>query len=268
LPAKKSHAGLWIAGALVLIVLCGVIGAVLWNQRASLPVLSGLFATPTPTATPTLPPTLTPTITLTGTPSNTLTPTGTPLPDWAINFSKPILLAIQGRPPDFQDDFHDQSGGWSLYYCADWRMQFVAGELVMTNCDVGNERLKYTDFVLEVDARFVSYDPADGRWGVYLASDINISINNWGEISWMRNWTPMGVDSGMAHPGAASNHILLIVKGTEYALYVNDQPLSYIVNDTFRGGSIGLFVPRLDQTKYETVVAFDNFKIWDISDLP
>ena len=63
LPAKKSHAGLWIAGVLGLVVLCGVAGIALWTQRANLPVLSGLFITPTPTATPTLPPTLTPTAT-------------------------------------------------------------------------------------------------------------------------------------------------------------------------------------------------------------
>lgn len=147
-------------------------------------------------------------------------------------------------------------------------MQFVAGELVVTNCDVQNQRLRYTDFVLEVDARFVSYDPADGRWGVYLGSSDGIMINNWGDITWLLEDGPMGVNSGKAHPGAASNHILLIVRGTGYALYVNDQPISYITSDTIREEDIELLVPRLDQTHYEIVVAFDNFKIWDISDLP
>ena len=264
--ARKSHSGLWIAGALVVVVICGMIALGLWTQRLSLPAFSGLFATSTPTVTPTQPPTLTPTITLTSTPSNTLTPTGTPLPDWAINFSEPILLAIQDRPPDFQDDFHDKSGGWFLYGCSDWRMQFVAGELVMTNCEARNERLKYTDFVLEVDARFVSYDPADGRWGVSWGNEI--IINNWGEISWLLREGPKVVDSGNAYPATASNHILIVVKRIESAVYVNDQPLSYIVSDTIQWRDISLFVPRLDNTKYETVVAFDNFKLWDISDLP
>ena len=69
LPAQKSHTGLWIAGALVMVMLCVVIALVFWTQRASLPVLSGLFATSTPIATPTPPPTFTPTITLTPTPT-------------------------------------------------------------------------------------------------------------------------------------------------------------------------------------------------------
>ena len=76
LPTKKSHAGLWIAGALVLVVLCVLAGIALWTQRANLPVFSGLFATPTPTATLTPTPTITPTTTLT--PTVTLTPIPTP----------------------------------------------------------------------------------------------------------------------------------------------------------------------------------------------
>lgn len=51
LPARKSHASLWIGGSLVLVVICGVIATVLWTQRANLPGLSGLLATPTPTQT-------------------------------------------------------------------------------------------------------------------------------------------------------------------------------------------------------------------------
>lgn len=71
-PVRKSRIGLWIAGALVLVILCGVIGILLWTQRTNLPVLSGLFTTPTPTT----PATLTPTFTVTP----TVTPTRTPIP--------------------------------------------------------------------------------------------------------------------------------------------------------------------------------------------
>lgn len=266
LPVKKSRAGLWIAGAVAGIILCGVIAALLWTQRANLPGLSGLLASPTLTATLTSTPSITPSIT----PSPTLA--GTPLPDWVINFSEPILLAIQNRPPNFQDDFHDESGGWYITSnCADWRMQYIAGEMVMANCEAENQRLfLYTDFLLEVDARFVSYDSADGRWGVYWGYRGNnrISINNWGDISWFLNGSPISIYSGKAQPGSSSNHLLLIVKGTEFALYVNDQPLSYISNGSIQGEEIYLYVPTFQDTKWDTVVAFDNFKIWDISDLP
>ncbi len=100
LPAKKSLAGPWIAGALVLVVLCGVIGTALWTQRANLPVISNLLATLAPTATPTLPPTfsptlppsLTPTITLTSTPQPTRTNTPTTIPPLTLN----IVALIDG----------------------------------------------------------------------------------------------------------------------------------------------------------------------------
>ena len=100
LPAKKSLAGLWIAGALVLVILCGVIGTALWTQRANLQVISNLLATLTltatptlpPTFTPTLPPTLTPTITLTSTPQPTRTSTPTTIPPLTLN----IVALIDG----------------------------------------------------------------------------------------------------------------------------------------------------------------------------
>jgi len=77
-PVRKSRAGLRIAGALVLVILCGVVGVVLWSQRLNLPMLSSLFTTPTPTATATLSPTLTPTVTPTRTPRPTATATADP----------------------------------------------------------------------------------------------------------------------------------------------------------------------------------------------
>lgn len=52
LPAKKSHAGLWIAGALVLVILGGVIGVVLWAQRNRLPPVTTSLATSTNTLMP------------------------------------------------------------------------------------------------------------------------------------------------------------------------------------------------------------------------
>jgi hypothetical protein len=81
LPAKKNRPGLWIAGALALIILCSAIGALLWNQRANLPFLSNLFTIPTPTATSTSSPTFTPMSSSTFTPippTPTLTATVTP----------------------------------------------------------------------------------------------------------------------------------------------------------------------------------------------
>jgi len=260
-PEKKSHAGFWIAGALVLGLLFVVIALVLWTQRASLPVVSDLFASSTPPATPTLTPTFTPLPSIT--PSST--PTNTPLPDWAINFSEPILLAIQDRPPDFQDDFHDQSGGWHLdEYHRENQINFVEGEIIAGTYTY-NQKINFTDFVLEVDGRNLWSSEVDDltRWSIGFRDNglayYEVGIFYSGKIGiWMYSdyrepgWVPSGTES---------NHVLLIAKGPEFALYVNGQPIAYWKESTIRYGTIKLMVRH-------SVAAFDNFKIWDISDLP
>jgi hypothetical protein len=71
--------------------------------------------TPAPSLTPTLSSTLTPSLT----PSPRPTRTATPAPAWVTDFAQPILDAIALRPPNFQDDFDDQSGGWQIEsWCA------------------------------------------------------------------------------------------------------------------------------------------------------
>lgn len=48
-PVRKSHTGLWNKVSLALIILCGLVGIVLWNQRSEVPILSSLFPTSTST---------------------------------------------------------------------------------------------------------------------------------------------------------------------------------------------------------------------------
>ncbi len=85
--------------------------------------LNAIFpSTQKPTQTPengSINPTLTinPTVeTKFPTPSATtaLTITPTPYPDWAIEFSEPVLSVIRTREPDFQDDFSTRKSDWFL----------------------------------------------------------------------------------------------------------------------------------------------------------
>lgn len=73
--ARNSLTGRWV---FALMMLLGAVGVLLWTQRANIPVLSGLFASPTRTIIPTLSPTHTPTATPTRTPRPTATATPTP----------------------------------------------------------------------------------------------------------------------------------------------------------------------------------------------
>jgi hypothetical protein len=49
----------------------------------------------------------------------------TPFPVWAANFSNPILAALVGQKPDFQDDFSsiciDESHNWKVCSTPEWR---------------------------------------------------------------------------------------------------------------------------------------------------
>jgi hypothetical protein len=65
------------------------------------------------------------------------------------------------------------------------------------------------------------------------------------------------------------NHILVIVKGSKIAIYVNSLPVWYGTSQKPLRGEIWLRVyPEPLEWTRVTTVAFDNFKIWDISNLP
>ncbi len=59
--------------------------------------------------------------------------------------------------------------------------------------------------------------------------------------------------------------MLLIGKGSEFAVFLNDRPFTYFRDDSRPDGRIKIGLnPRTSNTEVE----FDNVKFWDISDLP
>lgn len=227
-------------------------------------------APPVPSSTITPSATFAPTNTPTEHPTSAPIPTATstPQPEWVTTFAQPILEAIANRPPDFQDDFHDQSGGWQA---DDWcgnRIEIKDGELIITNCRARRADIDYSDFVLEVDGRILPGAGNDTYWllafrelngpahQIVIGYDGYVNINLWE--------SPSLNFEGMAHSGNQSNHILIIAKGWRFAFYVNHQPLYSTENSHIRIGSSRIFV----ESQNKASGAFDNFKIWDISDLP
>lgn len=83
-----------VIGALAGILVFAVIGILLWVGRKSLPVVSNLFATPTPTATQTNLPTVTPLA------SPTNTPKPTPLPNNIVTLIEEMAKTIPWLPLD------------------------------------------------------------------------------------------------------------------------------------------------------------------------
>jgi hypothetical protein len=251
----------------------------------------------TPTETQ-IPPTITPT----STPGPTVTPrptdTSTPLPGWIINFTEPILNAIADRPPTYDDDFSDRSSGWHNGPTSGHPNVLISGEKrydngeyhVTANGATADEPIvcsgvedrnvgRYTDFVLEFDVRFVAY--TGGDWQLqFLRSDaglFKIQLGHDGQVGFgkcdfgLDGCPGVGVSFGNAvKSGGEWNHIQLIVQGAKMAAYVNGVPSLYAEDEMATSeptrGFFSINSCNPDPTPLET--RWDNFRLWDISDLP
>jgi hypothetical protein len=272
MPSKKSHTGLWIAGLLVLVILCGVIGGVIWKQRGSLPGLSSLLATPTPTATPTFPPSSTPTITLTPTLRPTATPT--PIPAWISDFARPMLDAVADRNPDFTDDFSAGNRGWTCRSAglswdglSDGVMRL--DDTLSEYCSLGSIK-SIKDFILEVDARLTEGDK-DSRLIIFIhnrSSDeffhilINSVKNEW---EWGKVWLGGGLSdyyAGNVSPPDEWTHVLVIARGSQVAIFSNDTPVAYYDDPDFMMSDNAFSNFLACGGDVPTVCEFDNLNFW------
>jgi hypothetical protein len=206
---------------------------------------------------------LTPTLLPTVTPTPTTRPTLIP-PGWVTDFAEPILAAIAGREPDFQDDFSTTAGGWKLEeWCAAWRAKIADGRLLLTSCTLGQMNDVYTDFVAEVEGRFVSVGSEDTSWSIHFRwSDIggdNVGITYHGGMF------DCPATGRVAHSVTQSNRLVWIAKGSQIAVYVNGIPVCFKERE-LRQGYLAL-ESLITGYGEDNVVSFDNFKVWDITDV-
>jgi serine/threonine-protein kinase len=278
-PRPLARFALPVASVAVIVLLIvggAIFGPGFFSTSAATPTeMSAAIVESSPSPTRTISPTPTLTSTPTVTPTRTSQPTITPTspPAWVSDFAEPILAAIANRTPDFQDDFSTRAGGWKLEeWCAiRGRLEIKNGEMTVADCRVWRE-MWYPDFVAEFDARFLLEAPPDNYWSFvyrdplvvgpgnfymfYFSGDVNAALlGSDGVVRHMPNL------QGVALPGTNVNHILVIAKGQDFALYINDQPVFYKRGEpVWPNGGMRLNVGGV-------TVVFDNFKIWDISDL-
>jgi hypothetical protein len=205
----------------------------------------------------------------TSTTSRTSTPrptsTQTPQPAWVAEFAQPILDANASRAPSFQDDFHDKSGGWQADDWCGRRMEYVEEELVVTDCRLSNPHINYSDFVAEFDAHYFIGASSGSSWhfkfrntegpnyslGFTYGGDVQVSFEQAGNYDFQ----------GVANPGIQSNHVMVIAKGSKIAIFINGTALFSTEINLIRYGDLNFFADN-------TILAIDNFKVWNISDLP
>ena len=212
-------------------------------------------------------------------------------------FAEPILAAIAGISPDYEDDFSDPSSGWPSGVGvsghtsqAEGETGYLDGEYFLRVGGLGGEELACyggenfasfpADFVLEIDGRFLPDDyPNNDDWqmqfrkwdfgGFYV-----LTIRQDGYLNLSRYENNERFDLAeqdgapiLAEPG--TNHVQIIAVGAETAVYVNGEPLFYVddagYSPQYGAGSINLGVCNLGDTAREA--RWDNLKIWDISNL-
>jgi len=229
-----------------------------------------------------------------------ITAAPTPAPgsaaDQARAFAEPILAAIADRPPDFEDDFSDPASGWPIWPIGltaagdAWGYEDGAYFVSLTpsyrdpdgDCSTSlrSDRAPWSsDFVLEVDAQFVS--GGWGRWHVgfrqsesgtssYLMDifpngdfQLHKSVND--DATTLVQGQDVSVSSFEEGLGT-TNRLAIIAQGPWIAVYVNGELLCFAYDESLSRGVIALGISNFADAPLR--VHFDNFKVWDITDLP
>jgi hypothetical protein len=264
LPVKKSHVGLWIAGALVLVIVLGAIGSLLWTRRASPPALSDLVATSTPTATPTLPPTFTPT--------RQATPDRNATAEAEIQtFADPILTDIRNRHPTLETDFSTYSPQWG----GDSEVTFRDGvmHMISTDGEAGTgPSILAANFVLEYEFIPINMASSDVvvlifRQGQDTYYDLGFSLNGFWHIYYNSSGGGHAVSQGQGDKIRLGQKttVLFIVQDENMALYLNGQPIWFGQDRSQLSG--GWFSLLVHSPTGDIAVDFDNIKFWDLNNL-
>jgi len=270
--------------AFLLLISIWVLLAIRWGLHLAIAAAAVMV-----TAAPLIPISVPP-ATPTPIPSPTKIPIPSPADQEARAFAEPILAAIAGREPTLSDDFSDPGSGWEIKTRHWGEIGYQDGEyFIIVNppgCNLVVAPVpEVSDFVLEIDGRFVS--GIDG--GIFLqlyswyvdfrssyhpypiSGDYTVCVRPDGGLSIRRRVNTEGVylcdiDGDAIKWGYETNHLQIIAKGPQIALYVNGEPLCLVYDETLSTGRIELRACcGHDDTPLR--VHFDNFKIWDISDL-
>jgi hypothetical protein len=253
--------------------------------------------TPTVTAIPsgqltvTVPPTPPPTATIEP------TPTATASPAWIAGFAEPILVAIGSRSPDYHDDFSNPYSGWDIGHQSDRSGVKIEGEVGYLNgeyftiassttvadptvCSGGmNGRLgEFGDFAARYDAKFVTGQQGDlqlqfhkgvGQYTLTLGQNGVLSFTKCGPgpdcsgVVWY--------SGSIIKSGQDWNHFLVMIHGPRLAAYLNGEPVLYWEDGSgvqeYQRGQFSLTVCN-NGGNVPLEARWDNFQLWDISNLP
>jgi len=173
------------------------------------------------------------------------------------------------------DDFSDKSSGWPEYRGEDSEMYYKNGEYHILARETGGMVSKverpevYSDFTLEVDARQVG-GPDNNAYGLsfrYQDRDRFYMFLISGNGSYLiAKQLPQGgvvlqewIVSPRINEGASINHLKVVAQGAQISMFINDELIATVTDDSLARGQIGLIVGALDEPNVH--VSFDNLVV-------
>jgi hypothetical protein len=201
-------------------------------------------------------------MTLTPSPAPTATLTLTPTPHPAQVFAEPILAVIANVKPFFADDFSKNRGWISEQYDeigikdglirATGKGGIFFPPHVHTFPDQKNVVLAFDVRLLNASAVFTTYvrqRDASNHYQISIRGDGNWNFNGKTELV-----------SGRTNSFRAGdmNHIVVLARDDQFAVFLNDRPLFYVRNsDHPKAG-------RCVNIQFDGAGELDNLQLWDL----
>jgi hypothetical protein len=205
--------------------------------------------------------------------------------------AKTPVITTPTVKPLFSDAFVNNSAGWDLTSAAG-KFSVAIGNGRLTLEDDENKLLpevvpgqSFSDFQLEVNATLTKGDKNSG-YGVYvragasqdsylgvyyrfeLYGDGTYAIFK-GTLDSSGNTQSMKVQGYLTNAAIAleghPNHITIIAHGSTMTFKVNGQTITTYTDDSYKGGSIALFVSNLPQTPPGAQATFSNLAIFPLT---
>ncbi|HZU70783.1 MAG TPA: family 16 glycoside hydrolase [Ktedonobacteraceae bacterium] len=205
--------------------------------------------------------------------------------------TKTPVITTPTVKPLFSDTFVNNSAGWDLT-SAPGKFSVAIGNGRLTLEDDENKLLpevvpgrSFGDFQLELDAMLTKGDKNSG-YGVYIRAgasqdsylgvyyrfelygDGTYAIFK-GTLDSSGNTQSMKVQGYLTNAAIAleghPNHITIIARGSTMTFKVNGQTITTYTDDSYKGGSIALFVSNLPQTPPGAQATFSNLAIFPLT---
>ena len=201
-------------------------------------------------------------------------------------FAEPILAAISGRSPDFEEDFSNPNSGWPVTASGSGRyvgtVGYKDGEyfIIADPASAQNPhvhswleipRLWVSDFVMEFDTSLSSVQSGT----IYLHFrtirkdhySLNLASDGWVLLTaaTIDGDTILADTEVNLIPISRNLHVRIIAQGPEIALYLNERLMLLAREEFVDQGEVILGIWNGASTPMQ--VNFDNFKVWDISEL-